>query len=154
MRTLRPPLRFSPISRTSKRGITATHAEPSRNSRLLSTHSPCSSRRQSLSPTHTITPYFHLTRTRHYSSPSIPSAPGLLANKNAIITGASRGIGAAIAERFAKEGARCVLVGRDEARLNNVLRRLEKAESGEHAVRIGDVGHEGFWRELRREVRW
>ena len=158
MRTLRAPLRFSSNSWTSKRGIATIYAEPGSNSRLVSTHSPRSSSKirhqRSVSPTHSITPYSHLTRTRHYSSPSIPSTPGLLANKNAIITGASRGIGAAVAERFAKEGARCVLVGRDEAKLNDVLRRLEKTESGEHAVRIGDVGDGGFWRELSREVRW
>jgi NAD(P)-dependent dehydrogenase (short-subunit alcohol dehydrogenase family) len=44
------------------------------------------------------------------------SAPGL-AGQHAVVTGASRGIGAAIAEALAAEGARVSLLGRDEARL-------------------------------------
>jgi NAD(P)-dependent dehydrogenase (short-subunit alcohol dehydrogenase family) len=47
--------------------------------------------------------------------------PGFrLDGKVAIVTGASSGIGAAIAEAMAQAGARVVLVGRDEARLEAV----------------------------------
>ena len=43
-----------------------------------------------------------------------------------IVTGASRGIGKGIAELFAKEGAKLVLVGRDESALNLVTKNLTK----------------------------
>jgi NAD(P)-dependent dehydrogenase (short-subunit alcohol dehydrogenase family) len=47
-----------------------------------------------------------------------------LAGKNAIVTGASRGIGAAISRTFADAGARVVLVGRDRATLEEVASEL------------------------------
>lgn len=47
-----------------------------------------------------------------------------LRDQVAIITGASRGIGAALAQVFAAEGARLVLASRSEERLNAVARTL------------------------------
>ncbi|XP_045772211.1 uncharacterized oxidoreductase SERP2049-like [Maniola jurtina] len=44
-------------------------------------------------------------------------------NKVVIVTGASSGIGAAVAEEFSTEGAKVVMVGRNEAKLNNVAKR-------------------------------
>jgi len=46
-----------------------------------------------------------------------------LSNKVAIITGASRGIGKAIALRFAEEGANLVLCARNEDRLSSTLKK-------------------------------
>lgn len=45
-----------------------------------------------------------------------------------IVTGASRGIGRGIAERFAKEGAKVVLVGRDTKQLEIVKKAIEVRE--------------------------
>jgi NAD(P)-dependent dehydrogenase (short-subunit alcohol dehydrogenase family) len=45
-------------------------------------------------------------------------------NKTAIITGSSRGIGRAIAERLGSEGARVVLTGRDEKALANAQAKI------------------------------
>lgn len=53
------------------------------------------------------------------------SRPQRFLNQVVMITGASRGIGKAIAKQFAKEGAKLVLIGRDEVTLKNALRELE-----------------------------
>jgi putrescine aminotransferase len=44
-----------------------------------------------------------------------------------LVTGASRGIGAAVAERYAREGARVVLAARDQKALDAVAARIRKA---------------------------
>ncbi|MFO0615394.1 MAG: glucose 1-dehydrogenase [Polyangiaceae bacterium] len=49
---------------------------------------------------------------------------GRLAGKVAIVTGAAGGIGAATAKRFADEGARVVIVDRDESSLFEVARNI------------------------------
>ncbi len=84
-----------------------------------------------------------------------------LVGKKCIITGASRGIGLAVAQRFAREGASCVLVGRNEATLQKALTSLEPREQdGEghvHTIRPGDVASRAFWESTSREVvrmRW
>lgn len=52
-----------------------------------------------------------------------------LENKVALVTGASSGIGAAIAVQFTKEGAKVVIVGRNENKLKEVSEACEKAGS-------------------------
>jgi 3-oxoacyl-[acyl-carrier protein] reductase len=59
----------------------------------------------------------------------------VLKNRIALVTGSSRGIGAAIARVFAQEGAKVVLHGRDAAALARVQGEIERAGgSAMHAV--------------------
>src|SRR5690242_18659217 len=65
--------------------------------------------------------------------------PGLLENKVAIITGASRGIGAAAARVFAAAGASLVLAARDAQALAGTAHAIEAAGGRALAVPT-DVG--------------
>ena len=68
----------------------------------------------------------------------------LLKDKVAIVTGASRGIGRAIALRFAKEGAKVVLSARNVDQLNALLgqirSRLTKLLSDEQRAQLPRQG--------------
>jgi FlaA1/EpsC-like NDP-sugar epimerase len=83
-----------------------------------------------------------------------------LAGKRCLITGASKGIGKAIAERFAEEGARCLLVGRNQELLADVAQKIkpykvlghEKGFDKSHRVIVGDVGKEEVWEEFKKDV--
>src|SRR5512140_3467023 len=61
-----------------------------------------------------------------------------LRGRSVLITGASSGIGRAIAERAAKEGARIALVARRKAQLDEVAERV-RALGGEAHVLVCDV---------------
>ncbi len=63
---------------------------------------------------------------------------GLLAGQIAIITGAGRGIGKAIALRFASEGAAVALTSRNKAQLDQVAGEIESA-GGRALALAGDV---------------
>ncbi|HVM65454.1 MAG TPA: SDR family NAD(P)-dependent oxidoreductase [Acidimicrobiales bacterium] len=66
----------------------------------------------------------------------------------ALVTGSSRGVGEAIAQALAREGANVVVTGRDAARGDAAARRIE--ESGGSAAFVqGDVGVED---DVRRMV--
>ena len=75
----------------------------------------------------------------------------VLADKVALVTGSSRGIGAAIAKRFAAEGARVVVHGRDEAALAAVAGEIEQAGGSVRQV-TGDVTKSADLDRMRAEV--
>jgi 3-oxoacyl-[acyl-carrier protein] reductase len=67
-----------------------------------------------------------------------PILANSLEGKVALVTGSSRGIGAAIASLFAREGARVVLHGRDPAALSSVRSQIER-DGGKVLDVTGDV---------------
>ena len=63
---------------------------------------------------------------------------GKLDNKVAIITGSTSGMGRDTAYLFAKEGAKVVVTGRNEARAKEVVDKI-KADGGEAIYVIADA---------------
>lgn len=79
------------------------------------------------------------------------AAMGVLDGRVALVTGSSRGIGAAIAVTFARAGARVVLHGRDESALAEVRARI--ADLGGEAVSVtGDVTSAADLEHIRERV--
>ncbi|HEX6310255.1 MAG TPA: SDR family oxidoreductase [Acidimicrobiia bacterium] len=78
-----------------------------------------------------------------------------VAGKNVLVTGASSGIGAALAEGFAKRGATVGICARRADRLAQVLERLQVHSPGSRSwtVDLADLsGVEGFARQVEHEL--
>jgi 2,3-dihydroxy-2,3-dihydro-p-cumate dehydrogenase len=67
-----------------------------------------------------------------------------LRNNVAVVTGAAKGIGLAIAERLAKDGARLVLADLDEAGLKQASSHLVNQFDAEVAREAGDLSDQGI----------
>lgn len=75
----------------------------------------------------------------------------VLQDKIALVTGSSRGIGAAIATLFARQGAKVVLHGRDETALRKVQEEI--TEAGGRAMHVvADLTRFGEIEEMRRRI--
>lgn len=72
---------------------------------------------------------------------------GILTGKTAIVTGSTRGIGRAIAARFALEGAAIVIHGTDAGRATETVEAI-RAAGGKAAFHLGDVASTNFGEEL------
>jgi len=70
-----------------------------------------------------------------------------LEGRTALITGANRGIGLAIARAFAAQGARCILAGRNQAALESVAR-----EAGNASVLALDLAQPDSIRAATRSI--
>jgi NAD(P)-dependent dehydrogenase (short-subunit alcohol dehydrogenase family) len=72
---------------------------------------------------------------------------GRLENRNALITGGSRGIGKEIARRFVEEGANVCLCARGEGALNETAEELRQM-GGRAATHVADVSDQGSVEEM------
>jgi NAD(P)-dependent dehydrogenase (short-subunit alcohol dehydrogenase family) len=84
----------------------------------------------------------------------MPKTIQRLKRRTALITGASRGIGLAIARKFAQQGCNLIITGRDEKSLRHVSRELLRLKVRVVAVRC-DVRDphsvDALFRSIRRE---
>ncbi len=74
------------------------------------------------------------------------------AGTTALITGASSGLGAEFAERFAARGANLVLVARRTARLEDLARKLSDAHGVSVTTLSKDLSRQGAGAEVRDEL--
>src|SRR5258708_3936597 len=82
---------------------------------------------------------------------AVPDRPHCLAGRIALVTGASRGIGAATAEALAGAGARVVLVARDDRTLESLAASIRES-GGDATAAAADVSDERDVKRVFAEV--
>lgn len=132
------------------------HTIPSRIPLRSLNHQPRTTPR-STNPPPPPSPYLHiLTSTplqvntiniKPHPSPANTTMTNPLSKKLILITGASRGIGLSISQKFAHAGGNLILVSRTKSHLDAALSKLPPG--GEHQSITGDVGDPEFWEEVR-----
>lgn len=75
-----------------------------------------------------------------------------LKGKNAVVTGATRGIGKAIAVKLAEAGVRVGIVGRDEDRAKQVIEEIEQ-NGGEAQTFLGNISDEQCCGEILKDIK-
>lgn len=75
-----------------------------------------------------------------------------IAGRSAVITGAARGIGRAVAESFAKAGAAVILLDRDEKEGEETLRHIESLHPGRARFVAVDVADELAVRKVAADI--
>lgn len=75
-----------------------------------------------------------------------------IAGRTAVITGGARGIGRAIAEAFAKAGARIILLDRDEEQGEDTCRHIDAVHPGQISFMPLDVADEAAVRRVAAEI--
>jgi 3-oxoacyl-[acyl-carrier protein] reductase len=75
-----------------------------------------------------------------------------LAGKNAIICGSSQGIGLAIAHELALLGANCILIARNEERLQAAVANLSTSSVQNHSYKVIDVSNHAALTDILKEI--
>ena len=84
--------------------------------------------------------------------PQAVAEPAEFSGQTAVVTGASKGIGRAVAELFAARGANVILVGRGVQALTAVADRLRTNTNVQVSIVAGDVGDPETARAVRAAV--
>jgi len=76
----------------------------------------------------------------------------ILNHKNAIIAGSSSGIGLAIATELASLGANCILLARNESKLQEIIKTLDTQQGQKHQYFVADFSDSDQVLQVAKEI--